>query len=510
MIEFIMKKDKLMLMPSFIFTPIYPVLISLYAVLSLLAYNLGEIYPPVVIRSVVASLLFAFVVWLILWSFIKEVHRSAFMAGGILFLFFSYGHVQIITRIEHPLTYIWLAALILLLTLGMWRRMDLKIFSLSLNIIWIAMIFMTGSAILNYYVRAQKIFAESHLSLPGFNFAGLERDDLPDIYYIILDSYARSDTLQAVYQYDNSAFIAELESLGFSVAKCSQSNFDRTELSFASSLNMDYMQTLKPDLTPEKLTKLPLWAMIQDNSVRKGLEQAGYETIAFATGYPWSEIRDADRYIEPDIRFLDLNEFEVLFLKTTFIRALQNAGWLNYEREEFERYRERTRLILEVLPSLAAREGPQFYFIHILDPHPPFVFNEDGSDLDHSMFINPQGKMTRETYASGYIKELNFINREILNLVGSVIEGSSHKPVIIIQGDHGPWFQPSEYTMPIMNAYYLPGADGKIYPTITPVNTFRIIFNEYLHTDFPLLDDLSYDSPDVELYDYKLVPDQCK
>jgi hypothetical protein len=39
------------------------------------------------------------------------------------------------------------------------------------------------------------------------------------------------------------------------------------------------------------------------------------------------------------------------------------------------------------------------------------------------------------------------------------------------------------------------GGDSLLYPRITPVNTFRTIFNYYLNADFELLEDKNY-SPD--------------
>ena len=40
----------------------------------------------------------------------------------------------------------------------------------------------------------------------------------------------------------------------------------------------------------------------------------------------------------------------------------------------------------------------------------------------------------------------------------------------------------------ILNAYYLPGADPRVfYPTISPVNSFRVVFNTYFGASLPLL-----------------------
>ena len=45
----------------------------------------------------------------------------------------------------------------------------------------------------------------------------------------------------------------------------------------------------------------------------------------------------------------------------------------------------------------------------------------------------------------------------------------------------------------IMNAYYLPDRDRNIlYPSITPVNSFRLILNLYFGTSFKLIPDESF------------------
>lgn len=494
---------------SILFTPVYPALISFYMALSLLAYNLGEIYVPFAARSILTAIFFALVIFGALQLLYKDIHRSAFIAGGIVFLFFSYGHLQILFKVGAPLTYIWIAAFIFLPVLGYWMRVNLRGLTLISNIIWLAMISMTLYTTVDYQLRANSILNSNPPAAPVFDVSKLNKDDLPDIYYIILDSYARADTLQAIYGYDNSPFLNEMESVGLYDAKCSQSNFNSTELSLSSSLNMDYLQKLQPSLTPDTQTKLPLWAMIQNSTVHNVLEKSGYETIAFATGFPWSEWRGADQYIAPDVQSNQLNEFEVLFLDTTFMQAVQSAGWVNYREQEYQRYRERTRLVFEKLPELAKREGPQFYFVHILDPHPPFVFNADGTETGVSLYTNATGTDATEVYPKGYVNEVEFINGELSKLVRSLIENSERQPVIVIQGDHGAWFQPPQYLTTILNMYYLPDHRDKLYPDITPVNTFRLIFNEYLGADYPLLDDVAYDS-DKSYYDFKSIPNNCK
>jgi hypothetical protein len=93
-----------------------------------------------------------------------------------------------------------------------------------------------------------------------------------------------------------------------------------------------------------------------------------------------------------------------------------------------------------------------------------------------------------------YVDQVKYANIRLIQLVKDLLAKSTIPPIIIIQADHG-------YTMPydlaikprILNAYYLPGNGAqKLYPIITPVNTFRLIFNTYFGGNYPLLPDNSY------------------
>jgi len=110
--------------------------------------------------------------------------------------------------------------------------------------------------------------------------------------------------------------------------------------------------------------------------------------------------------------------------------------------------------------------------------------------------------MKREDYLEGYRKQLTFINCKIMELVDSIIENSNRETVIILQSDHGPgstlsWSNPEKVDFnerfSILNAYYLSGnKDIGLYDSITPVNTFRVIFNHYFDANFDLLKDFSF------------------
>ena len=112
----------------------------------------------------------------------------------------------------------------------------------------------------------------------------------------------------------------------------------------------------------------------------------------------------------------------------------------------------------------------------------------------------------------GYGNQLRYLNEKLKVVVDGIRGGSSQPPVIIIQGDHGPGSRLSLYSLEgtyvrerfsILNAYHLPGVEEEVlYDSISPVNTFRVVFNHYFGTNYPLLADESFYTPFLRPYDF--------
>ena len=152
-------------------------------------------------------------------------------------------------------------------------------------------------------------------------------------------------------------------------------------------------------------------------------------------------------------------------------------------------------------------------FAHLLIPHPSYVFGPNGEYIfDQNDIFGPETDypLGDTTDLTGYPNAINFIDKEMLVIVDQIIANSKTPPIIIIQGDHGSFrYNTQAQRMTILNAYYLPGIHAPLYPTITPVNTFRIIFDSYFGQDYPLLKDASWYSPANDHYNYELVPNEC-
>jgi hypothetical protein len=98
-----------------------------------------------------------------------------------------------------------------------------------------------------------------------------------------------------------------------------------------------------------------------------------------------------------------------------------------------------------------------------------------------------------------------FADTRLLEIVKTILAKSNPAPIIVIQGDHS-YFKAKE-RVKILNAYYLPdGGSQNLYATVTPVNTFRIIFNTYFGGQYDLLPDVSRYSENKILHE---APSTC-
>jgi len=351
-------------------------------------------------------------------------------------------------------------------------------------------------------ISAYKISIRRDISASdNFSASEIEKSaNLPDIYYLILDAYARADVLKQLYDFDNTEFLEHLTQKGFYIAEKSNANYPRTLMSLASSLNMKYLDHLTEKVGRDSKSLHPAKNMIKYNEVANFLKRHGYTFVAFSSGHSTTEITNADVYLsKPGL----ISEFQNILLNTTPIPKL-----LKGVVDEYDLHRERLLFIFETLVKMPDMASPKFVFAHIKSPHPPFVFGEGGEPaksgrpLHYRTTRDLMNENDIQEYIRKYKNQLAAINMKVKAAVDGILAESKAPPIIILQGDHGPcgWldYNSLENTnlmerMPILNAYYLPESDNEeFYDTITPVNTFRVIFNQYFGARFDLLEDEIY------------------
>jgi len=322
----------------------------------------------------------------------------------------------------------------------------------------------------------------------------VETDSLPDVYYIVVDAYARADILEEIYRFDNSDFLSYLADQGFYVADKSVSNYPQTALSLASSLNFSYLDGLASQMGTETDNRQPLQVMIKNSRVFRFFDGLGYTMLACKSGYGFTEITDADVYMKPPTQW-SLSEFQEALVTLTPLSIFRKT-WFDFRRD-------RITYALDHVADAAGRDEPTFTFVHVLVPHWPFIFDAHGRPVQPPKGIGMRTDYEYDQFIEGYQSQLAFVNKKVRSAIDEILSRSSTPPIIIIQADHGPdarldlgWDIEGTYLperMSILNAYYFPGQDyDDLYETITPVNTFRLVLNKLVGADYELLEDRSY------------------
>jgi hypothetical protein len=335
--------------------------------------------------------------------------------------------------------------------------------------------------------------------------------DMPDIYYIIVDAYARQDVLQSIFGYDNSEFINYLGDNGFYVANHSSSNYPQTALSLASTLNMIYLDDAISQIGTHTSDRLPLATMIKQSKVFRLLRNSGYQLVAFDSGYDPTRITEADVYLSPPS--WSPSPFQEAFVMLTPLSV--------FRRTVADFRRERTLYAFDHVPDAVKNEEPTFVFAHITVPHFPFIFDKDGNPIEPSKGMGGREDYEYDEYIDGYTEQLAFASDKVISVIDAILSQSPEPPIIIVQSDHGPAAQLApgwnvsesnvKERLSILNAYYFPDQDyASLYDGITPVNTFRVIFNQFYGCDYDLLDDRAYFSSWNHPYDLTEVTSEVR
>ena len=488
---------------------VHPLIFSIYPILFLYAGNIDQVdfidvIPPGLISLVVFSLVFA-----ISWLVFKKSEKSSFFTSAAIFLFYSYSAIcnaiqlSLIpydvsrSSVDAWLPGIWLAAFFLLTVFVYFSEVNDKQIAF-LNVIALSLIFMVGVDIARFHFFSNGWKASG---IDTNNSARIDAAGRPDIYFIILDCYAREDVLKEKYNFDNQSFLQKLREKNFKVVEKGFANYNQTYMSLASTLNFSYLDEVGKKYY-DRNTAEPLVEMMHNNRLFKTLKGLGYKTVSFATGYTGTEMRKTDFYISQD----KLNrEFINLVLNTTYLAAFK-LSFFDLLQLQIDIHRNRINTIFSKTPEIATMvKEPFVAFVHIICPHPPFVFDENGakvpyagifdfSDGDH--WDNPV-----QNYRENYLKQLKYTNEVTLTMIDRLLN-DGRKKVIVLQSDHGPgfglkWASPEESDikerMANLQAFYFEDGDYSAFSqNHTPVNTFRIILNKFFGTDLELLENKVY------------------
>jgi hypothetical protein len=225
----------------------------------------------------------------------------------------------------------------------------------------------------------------------------------------------------------------------------------------------------------------------------------GYTFVFFPSSYQATAGNPEADIVVSRFRF-DLTEFDLILIDTSMLRLLGSG-------KRF--HRRRILYSFDELMKLPERKEPTIAFAHITIPHPPFLFDAEGripgDDVISKTIIEKQ------SYVHRYLDQVMFVNKKMREIIDGILSASDTSPVIVVQADHGPRYMSplvespdtdsrdareqrrqllAQMAAPILNAYLLPdGGNELLHESITPVNSFRVIFNSCFGMNMKLLDD---------------------
>jgi hypothetical protein len=343
-------------------------------------------------------------------------------------------------------------------------------------------------------------------------------DPLPDVYFIILDSYAREDVLDSRFGFDNSEFLEWLKGKGFFVARSSHSNYPWTHLSLSATLNSEYLQTLLPEELLGNLQRDSadrsqfVKQFLFKNFIHNSRVHRLFSALGFRINTDSSSVavrRDPHRYLAEAL-LGPVSILEETLLSRTVLRSLifQAQDISLVRRLELTPYY-RTTAAINSLTRRAFESGPKFVFSHIMSPHPPFSFDADGNPAAPRHLFSHWTAAKRalpgyqEWFRQKYPEDVTGLNLHMQPAIQKILDASRGNAIIIIQSDHGPpmglYPQSAEQSdlverFGILNAIYLPPGYSRegLHDHISSINTFTVVLNSVFGLQLQMLKDRAY------------------
>ncbi|MFC1656881.1 sulfatase-like hydrolase/transferase [Patescibacteria group bacterium] len=497
---------------------LYPFLLSIYPVLHIYVTNIQEAELREFLFFAALVLILTLVVYFLgLFIFRKENHKAALFAGVFILLFLSYGHifdfiagwkVGIFSNTENKWILDWTFGrhryllgffLILILGISIWlqrAKKDLNNMTKIYSFISIVLLIWPTIQLVNY-----QLFQKTQWTQEVIESEARTNQKLPDIYYIIPDGHVRADVAKKHFGYDLTPLINKLEDLDFYIARDARSNYTMTNLSIPSFLSMNYLDKY---FDVEKMKdikgRFEAWSLINEHDdLKQEFNKLGYKWISLDSGYKSNMKENTDIFLTNNQSSF---EFYNTFLDTTPLQILIKP---NSSLSPARIRHNQSLFAFKKLGEIPDIKEPTFTFAHIIAPHPPYVFNKEGNipPEDIKYLLGKSESRDIPKLKELYIDQMDYVDRKLIETIDTIIRKSDNPPIIVIQADHGfhiDDIHPNDnnpelwnnYTA-ILSAFYFPDHDySQLYSTITPVNNFRVVLNQYFDRKIELLEDRSY------------------
>ncbi|MBS1491189.1 MAG: hypothetical protein JSS93_11730 [Bacteroidetes bacterium] len=464
-----MKKIKNYLLPVFLL-PVFFLLTQIFVVCRPLTPAKMNLFSAWAGHFFICLLLCELMVVAVLLLLKIKLFRLSWAEASLLCLFFFVffffeRQIELVTQASHSpwlrKRYIEPLIVLALATIGWVAIRKKKAAALAGLFNWVILSLIVYQVYAVYQNRSRFASKNFAACLPSVSIESKNKR-LPDVVYVLLDSYTSSRNLKEYWNYDNAPFEKKLTDLGFQIAADSHTSFDRTQFCMTSIMNLCADSALVASLSD---METGYW--MNHNLVCQTFARAGYQIQNFSifeiqnTVYPNSPFGYAGR--APGLIQNLISQFVILSL-------LEGSNRLNFF--------EKNRAILADLADTVQTQRPQFTYAHIVSPHVPYVIDSTGA-LTH---VN-----TPSNDAQAYLAQLKGLNQWVVQWLAHFLSSrKGRESVIVIQGDHGFRYlpgQPWRESSGVLSAFYFPEKNHAptLPANLPPTNSFRFIFR-YLNT----------------------------
>jgi hypothetical protein len=315
-----------------------------------------------------------------------------------------------------------------------------------------------------------------------------------NIYYLIMDGYARQDILSTDFHFDNESFLSEIEKRGFYVARRARSSYIATYLTLFSLLEMNYPVV---DNSPVYLSRGDFYpAALNKGVIPKSilnLRNMNYRTVQIRTAWGGCSPLVFDTCLSDGVVAERIVTYPLTMLLfntplMTLIRRIPSSNGLDFSFDS-----------AKALDYAGGK--PLFSFQHYMQVHD----NRFNADCTERISDGDNSDLAESERRSRYISAIKCANPIILNAIDSIVRRDP-QAIIVIQADHGTGFRMNwegrladetsaarhERTA-ILNLILLPArCQGSLYPEIGTVNTMRAVLGCVNGTNPDFLEELSF------------------
>ena len=469
-------------------------LICFYPCAFMFFQNVGEARAVDMLPFFGIFLLTAAIAFLIADLFLRNMARAAILADlGILivihFTLICNGIKRLIPQF-HNIYFLVFTGVILLGLLILFARkkpnmiIPCGLLALVFGCLTVVNLFMALPTLISA-ATYQRPAAPLDSQLAALQFHGEKRN----VYYMIFDEYGGSENLIHYYDYDNEAFLGELEERGFSVSRTSRNTESCwTVTLIPNMMNLDYV-------TDDSIPINNRLEWLEDPVLYRLFQQNGYQVnLINHNGFLGEEhcnLLSQPQYDETISDYLYENSIfcQIPELKWIIEREILHRG----EHGPMESLQNVSQSLKDCW--MQAQEQPTLTVSYFVSPHAPFLFDESGKATCPDAYYDWR-------IPELYLAKLEYTNQVILEAVDQI---QRHDPdaVILLQADHGartpgqlvnefggPWFDTEEeipYMQSVLCCAYVPEENVSVSGE-TCINATRKVFSSVFGLNLPPLE----------------------